>query len=152
MILRWVLPIVILLVVPPGYAQDMELEFDVKPLLKLPVGYNYDMDEDGVEEVKCLNTDEWASVQNIAIEYQGLYRWRLKMYAVLAQYGALQTDYENLKSHQEYQLSALKVTLADTRTEMAKKLKSHKVERFLLWSVIVVQGAFIGVGAVKGVD
>lgn len=147
--LRWLLPIIVLFSFPV-HAQDLELEFDVKPLLKLPVGYNYDMDEDGVDEVKCLDVDEWASVQNIAIEYQGLYKWRLKMFAVLAQYNALQTDYENLKSHQEYQLSVLTATLADARTEMTKKLKSHKVERFLLWGVIVVQGVFIGAGAVKG--
>ena len=149
--LRWLFPI-ILLFSSPGYAQDLELTFDVKPLLKLPVGYNYDMDEDGVDEVKCLNTDEWASVQNIAIEYQGLYRWRLKMYAVLAQYGALQTDYDTLKSHQEYQVLVLKENLVAAHTAHKQYVKSHRVERYLLWGAIVIQSVFIAAGAVRGID
>jgi hypothetical protein len=122
-------------------------------LPKVPITY----DSEGLPQ-KCLNTEQWKVVVLMASDYVGLYDWRLQTLGILSAHESLAQDYESRIQGLQYQIEVLKddrkyltMRLDQSYKFGQQQVKSRKIERIMMWAVIVVQSGVILVGGIKGI-
>ena len=122
-------------------------------LPKVPITYT----AEGAPQ-KCLSTDQWKVVVLMASDYRGLYDWRLETLGILSAHAALAQSYELTIKNLNAQIGVLKkdreyltLRLEQSYKFGQQQVKSRKVERIMMWAVIVVQSGVILVGGIKGI-
>lgn len=104
------------------------------------------------EEVKCLNVNQWKTVQLIANEYHGLYDWRLQIEGVLktheqmiSTYEQMLKNYEQVIKFQNQDREYLTLRL-NQEIKAAKSIKlQDKIEKVGLWAIVVVETLTLGI-------
>jgi len=105
---------------------------------------------DGQENL-CTDKEGWRTVLLIAADYQGLFMWRLEIQGVLDAHAEIVTAYELeinnyeaslklLQSERDYQ----KTRVGELESAILKGNSGHKVEKFLMWGVILIETIAIG--------
>ncbi len=100
---------------------------------------------------KCLGFEEWKKVLIVASEYKKNFEWRLSVKHVLLEYAALdgiytlqEEDMSRVIDRLEYDREHLELRLVTKEEERLKQLKGYRIERGLMWGVILVETAVIG--------
>ena len=108
-------------------------------------------------QYKCLAVTQWSQVMSIAIEYRGLYNWRLETQGALNAYNAQVNAYELTLKNLEYQIKRekengeyYKLRLGQVEKLNQKAAFRDKFERFILYGVILGELVIISVMGVKG--
>jgi hypothetical protein len=111
---------------------------------------------DGVEKV-WLTPDEWRMVMLIAMDYQGLFYWRLATKGILDAHNATVDAYELKIASYEESIKVLKadrsylnIRVKELESTILKGDPSHKIEKVLMWGVILVETVTIGALGVSG--
>ncbi|RLC85691.1 MAG: hypothetical protein DRJ03_10895 [Chloroflexi bacterium] len=148
--MRLLLAALILCVSATVHAEE---EDPVTSMRRLPVVESTDIE--GLPH-KCLGHAEWKTVLLIAQDYQGLYMWRLKIEGVLAahediiaSYELRLTGYESMLDLKDADIEYYKVRLTETESLVKSNRFADRVEKYLLWGVILVETIVIGVMGVR---
>ena len=138
----------------PRCADAQESDYAIRyTLTKVPTTF----DENKMPQ-KCLNTQQWKTVMLMSSDYRGLYDWRLKTLGTLAAHDKLVGSYELMLKTKDMRIDELKrdrkyltMRLDQSYQFGQSQVKSRKIERIMMWAVIVVQSGVILVGGVKGI-
>lgn len=152
--MRYVVILFLLLVPVVATAQDDVSESDVEQnpytmLRKLPTPEKINVD--GTDKV-CTDADGWRSVMLLAIDYQGLFFWRMKIQGVLEAHDEVISAYELKINIYQNQIKLLEedrtyhqTRIGELETTLLTGTKSHRIEKGLMWGVILLETIAIGV-------
>jgi len=108
---------------------------------------------------KCLNAAQWQKVIVVASEYKKHFDWRLKIEPVLMEYEALDATYGLIDDNLQLRIDlleadkeGLKVQLSESETLRLKLQKGHRIEKGVMWVVILAETIVIGVLGIRGVS
>lgn len=155
--MKWWLLLGILLVSHPVLAQET-----IGPRATLPTVETVVV-KDGVlqtplpdGEYKILNIPQWRQTLQLSSAYLGLYNWRLTTEGTLKTYDGTVRAYDTaivnykaqiltLKDDREY----LQLRLGQELNANKQRRQSFKIEKGIMWGVIVVETILIGIFGVK---
>jgi hypothetical protein len=117
-------------------------------LHRLPMPTIQEVDGD---KLMCTTAKGWQKVMLMANDYQGLFMWRLKIEGALGAHNDIVAAYELKISSYEATIKVLQAD-RDYRTTRIGELetallignKSFKIEKGLMWGVILVETVAIG--------
>lgn len=103
------------------------------------------------EQLMCTTAKGWQKTLLLANDYRGLYMWRLKIEGVLDAHQEVITAYELkitsyedtiklLQENRNYQ----KTRVGELESALLSGGKGHKVEKILMWGVILLETVAIG--------
>lgn len=146
--MKYLIVFILLLVPAAVFAQD---EIETNPYTQLYTLPMPAIQEIGGDKLLCTTAKEWQKVMLIANDYRGLFMWRLEIQGALAAHDEIVQAYELKITSYEASIKLLKEdrTYYKTRVgELESALlaggKSHKVEKMLMWGVILVETVAIG--------
>lgn len=145
--MRWLL---ILSIVFSFWTQPAHAEEPSKVRYKLP---EVKTDANGQ---KCLGTEQWKDVIAVASEYKKHFEWRLKIEPVLMEYQAISAAYGLVEDNLQLQIDLLEISNESLKDQLLQsenlKLKiqrGHRIEKGVMWVVILAETVVIGVLGVK---
>lgn len=99
----------------------------------------------------CVDTDGWKKVMLIAVDYRGLFFWRLEILGVLSAHEQIVTAYElKISSYADTlkvlqaERSYLNTRVHELEDALNKRELANKLERYLAWGLVVVEGIALG--------
>jgi hypothetical protein len=108
-------------------------------------------------QYKCLAVSQWSQVIAIALEYRGLYNWRLTTQGALDAYNAQINAYELTIKNLNYQIKRekengeyYKLRLGQVEKAQHSETLKSKIERFVLYGVILGELVIISTMGIKG--
>jgi len=105
---------------------------------------------------KCLDKDQWKTVMLIALDYQGLFDWRLKIRGVLEAHDQILetyelkiSNYESMLKAQEANVGYYKTRLKDVEDRLGMGNIEDRLEKYALWAVVLIETVTIAVMGIK---
>ncbi len=153
--MKYVLCILLILVTLEAFADDRVMlpQLDTVTVTKGVVSPAL---PDG--QYKLANVDQWKQVLLVGINYNNLYDWRLEIQGTLNAYDKTVAYYEAALRNKDQQFKLLEQQneYLSLRLNQEIKLKSNedlrnKIEKFVLYGVVVVELVIIGIVGVKGI-
>lgn len=145
--MRYLLVFIWFLAAPPLFADEVD-ENPYTELYRLPMPTIQEVDGD---KLMCTTAKGWQKVMLIANDYQGLYMWRLQIEGALAAHDDIILGYELKISSYESSLKLLqserdyqKTRVGELESALLKGNSGHKVEKFLMWGVILIESVALG--------
>jgi len=147
--MRYLLAFLLVLAPTVSYADDVVPDANpYETLRRLPTPTIEEIDG---ETRVCTTVKGWQNVALLAADYQGLFKWRLKIQGALDAHNDIVTAYELKISSYEATIKLLqadndyrKTRVGELETSLLSGSKSHKIEKVLMWSVILVETVAIG--------
>ena len=147
--MRYLLALFLLVAPHVSYANDVVPdENPYETLRRLPTPTIEEIDG---ETHVCTTVKGWQNVVLLAADYQGLFKWRLKIQGVLEAHNDIVAAYELKISSYEATIKLLhansdyhKTRIGELETSLLSGSKSHKIEKILMWGVILVETVAIG--------
>ena len=103
------------------------------------------------EKFVCTDKEGWRTVMLMAVDYQGLFMWRLEIQGVLDAHDDITQAYELKITSYEASLKLLqeertyqKTRVGELESAILKGNAGHKIEKFLMWGVILVETVALG--------
>jgi len=123
-------------------------------LYKLPVPEKCNVED---EEKWCIDLDDWKTIVLMANDYRGLFMWRLEISGALDAHEDVIMGYDLKVQALENSLSILQKErdYKNTRIEELESYfrqgnREHKLEKCLMWGVILVETIAIGALGISG--
>jgi len=145
--MRYLLAVALFLATSPAAASDLD-ENPYTTLRQLPTPSIQEIDG---EKLMCTTAKGWQKVMLIAVDYRGLYMWRLEIQGVLTAHDAIIQAYELKISSYEATIKTLqaersyqKTRVGELETVLFTGGKSYKIEKMLMWGVILIETIAIG--------
>ena len=159
--MKYLLILLVLAMAPcTAVAQMVPMDLVVQELPPAPsrVRYKLPVVPANADGNRVLTEEQWQQVILIASEYKGLFEWRLAIEPTLIKYQSLERTYELRIEGLNHQIALLTnsrefltLRLGQEQKNKLDVMRSQKVERIVMWCVIVAETIVIGVLAVNTV-
>lgn len=100
---------------------------------------------------KCLNTEQWKEVLQVASEYKRHFEWRLEIEPVLLEYRVMELAYMELSDgyvtqieYLEKERDGLRLYIQEQDNLKLKLQKHHRIEKGFMWALIAIETLAIG--------